>query len=266
MHTRLTPAFVALLTGAYLAPALASESTLPAPVQALRDQGLTIHERFDAPGGLTGFGASAQGQEVIVYLTPDGEHAVIGTLYDSEGENLTEQQLEAAVRVPLEAQTWQSLEQSHWIQDGDENAPRTIYMFTDANCTYCKRLWRQTRPWVDAGQVHIRHIMVGILAPSSPALAATILAADDPTAALTAHSEGEPLEPAAQAREIEEQVYTNNQLFEELGLVATPTTAFKRETDDGLIRLDRIEGLPSNARLVEMMGSEAPNGGASTSE
>ncbi|WP_252107311.1 MULTISPECIES: thiol:disulfide interchange protein DsbG [unclassified Halomonas] len=248
---------LAALTLAVLA-APAGASPLPAPIEALKAQGIAIHERIDAPGGLTGFGASRQGQEMIVYLTPDGEHAVIGTLFDQNGENLTEAQLEAAVRVPLEAQTWQRLEQSHWIQDGDVDAPRTLYMFTDANCTYCKRLWRQTRPWVEAGQVQIRHIMVGILAPTSPALAATILAADDPSAALTAHSEGEPLEPSAQDIEIEEQVYANNQLFEGLGLIATPTTAFQRETEDGHTRLDRIEGLPSEQRLIELMGGEAP--------
>ncbi len=237
-------------------PGVASE--LPAPIEALRDQGVMIHERFEAPGGLTGFGASTPGQEMIIYLTPDGEHAIIGTMMDRLGENVTEDQLEASVRVPLEAQTWQSLVQSHWIQDGDREAPRTVYMFTDANCRYCKQLWRQTRPWVEAGEVQLRHIMVGILAPNSPALAATLLAADDPPAALKALSEGEPIEATAQAIAIEEQVYTNNQLFEALGLNATPTSAFQRETDDGHIRLDRIEGLPSEERLIDMMGSEAP--------
>ncbi|WP_447553406.1 thiol:disulfide interchange protein DsbG [Vreelandella sp. EE22] len=241
-----------------LGPVLARAEPLPAPVEALRNQGVEIHERFEAPGGLTGFGASTPGQEMAVYLTPDGEHVIIGTLMDRQGTNLTEAQLAAHVRAPLEAQTWQSLEQSHWIQDGDSNATRTVYMFTDANCSYCKRLWRATRPWVEAGEVQIRHIMVGILAPNSPALAATLLAADDPTAALKAHSEGEPVEASAQALEIEEQVYTNNQLFDELGLHATPTSAFQRDTDEGYTRLDRIEGLPDEPRLIEMMGSEAP--------
>ncbi|CAH1043909.1 thiol:disulfide interchange protein DsbG [Halomonas sp. TD01] len=231
---------------------------LPAPVQALANQGLTIHGQFEAPGGIRGYGASVQGQDMAIYLTPDGDHAIIGTLMDSQGNDLTEAQLDEHVRVPLEAQTWELLEESHWIQDGDENAPRVIYTFTDANCPYCRQLWQQSRPWVEAGDVQLRHIMVGILAPNSPALAATLLGADDPSAALHDHSKGDALSASAQPRDIEEQVYANNQLFEELGLYATPTSAFQRETDSGDLRIDRIQGLPSNERLIEMMGSESP--------
>lgn len=231
---------------------------LPTPIQALANQGLTIHGQFDAPGGLRGYGASTQGQDMAIYLTPDGEHTIIGTLMDSQGNDLTDAQLDEHVRAPLEAQTWQLLEQSHWIQDGDVDAPRIIYTFSDANCPYCHQLWQQTRPWVEAGDVQLRHIMVGILDPASPAMAAALLGADDPAATLTAHHQGTPVSASAQPRDIEEQVYANNQLFEELGLYATPTSAFQRETDSGSLRIDRIEGLPSEERLVEMMGSEAP--------
>lgn len=100
--------------------------------------------------------------------------------------------------------------------------------------------------------------MVGILAPDSPGKAATILGADDPAATLHKHNRGEEVAASAQPREIEEQVYSNNQLFEELGLHATPTSAFQREAENGVIRIDRIQGLPSDERLIEMMGSEAP--------
>ncbi len=231
---------------------------LPAPVQALANQGLTIHGQFDAPGGIRGYGASVQGQDMAIYLTPDGEHAIVGTLMDSQGNDLTEAHLDEHVRAPLEAETWQSLEESHWIQDGDADAPRIVYTFTDGNCPYCRQLWQEARPWVDAGEVQLRHIMVGILAPNSPALAATILGAEDPSNALHRHSAGESIAASAQPRDIEEQVYTNNQLFEELGLYATPTSAFQREIDSGHVRIDRIQGLPTEQRLIEMMGGEAP--------
>ncbi|MCA1770652.1 MAG: thiol:disulfide interchange protein DsbG, partial [Halomonas sp.] len=110
------------------------------------------------------------------------------------------------------------------------------------------------RPWVEAGEVQLRHIMVGILAANSPAKAATLLAADDPAAALHAHSDGgEEVAPSAQTREIEEQVYANNQLFEDLGMIATPSTLFR----DGE-RVDRVQGLPSAERMIDVMGGEAP--------
>ncbi len=260
MHLKRHSVISGFLLLAGLAVSSASPADeLPAPIQALADQGLEIHGQFDAPGGLRGYGASVQGQDMAIYLTPDGEHAVVGTLMDSEGNDLTEAQLDEHVRAPLEAQTWQLLSESHWIQDGDEDAPRVIYTFTDANCPYCRQFWHEARPWVEAGEVQLRHIMVGILAADSPGKAAAILGAGDPAATLRAHESGqEEVAASAQPREIEEQVYTNNQLFEELGLYATPTSVFQRETESGNLRLDRIQGMPSDERLIEMMGSEAP--------
>lgn len=234
--------------------ALADEP-LPAPVQALTQQGLEIHERFDAPGGLTGFGASARGQEMAVYLTPDGDHAIVGTMMDASGNNLTESQLDKYVREPLDAETWERLADSHWIQDGDPDAPRVIYTFTDANCPYCQQLWEAARPWVRAGRVQMRHIMVGILADDSPAKAATLLADDDPARALKEQKEGGSIAPDAQPARFEEQVYDNNQLFESLGLYATPTSAYRRDGGSGL---EKVQGMPNRQDLIEMMGSEAP--------
>ncbi|WP_346799079.1 thiol:disulfide interchange protein DsbG [Halomonas sp. Bachu 37] len=243
------------LAGVVTSHSLWAEEALPPPVQAIANQGVEIHGSFAAPSGMRGFGASIQGREMAIYLTPDGEHAIVGTLMDSEGTDLTEPQLDQHVRAPLETQTWQALEESHWIQDGEPDAPRVIYTFTDANCPYCQQFWDQSRPWVEAGEVQLRHIMVGILQADSPGKAAALLGADDPSSALYAHSEdGEKIQASAQPREIEEQAYTNNQLFEELGLYATPTSAFQREDESGTIRIDRVQGVPDQERLEEMMG------------
>lgn len=235
--------------------AFATAQALPAPIQALKEHGIDIHSQFSAPGGLTGFGASTQGREMAIYLTPDGEHAIVGTLMDRQGNDLTEPQLDEHVRAPLEAQTWALLEDSHWIQDGDPQAPRVIYTFTDPNCPYCLQLWQASRPWVEAGDVQFRHIMVGILANSSPAKAAALLGADDPSASLAAHKQGNEIKASAQPRAIEEQVFANNQLFEELGLYATPTSAYQYRNEDGVVRIRRVEGMPSQESLEEMMGS-----------
>ncbi|GAB2721386.1 thiol:disulfide interchange protein DsbG [Halomonas garicola] len=244
---------------AAVSPTALADEPLPAPVQALSQQGIDIHERFDAPSGLTGYGASSpQGEEMAAYLTPDGDHVIVGTLMDADGNDLTEPKLDEHVRAPLEAKTWSLLEDSHWIQDGDKDAPRIIYTFTDPNCPYCQQLWEAARPWVDAGKVQMRHIMVGILAADSPAKAATILASDDPSATLRQQKQGEAVTPSAQPEKFEEQVYANNQLFEGLGLYATPTSAYQRQTDEGSTRIERVQGMPADDALVKMMGSEKP--------
>lgn len=251
LPTPLLPVGALALTLA--APALADDQW-PAPIQALQAQGLEIHAEFEAPDGLTGYAASYPSGEVAIYLTPDGEHAIVGTLVDAEGNDLSDAALDEHVRAAQFAEVWERLEQSHWILDGDPEAPRVVYTFTDANCPYCRQFWEAARPWVEAGEVQLRHIMVGILTSNSPAKAATLLGAEDPAAALHAHSDsGDEVIPAAQARDIEEQVHTNNQLFEELGMIATPSTLFR--VGD---RVDRVQGLPNDERMLEVMGGEAP--------
>lgn len=231
------------LTLLWMVGSSVAEEPLPPPIEALKHQGIEIYGAFDAPGGLTGYGALDQGRETAVYLLPDGEHAIVGTLTDANGNDVSANELDTHLRVPLEAETWRLLEASHWIQDGDPEAPRLVYLFTDPNCPYCREFWQRTRPAVAEGRLQLRHIMVGFMAPQSPAQAASLLAAEDPEAALNAHEGGTPIEASAQPRAIEEQVYHNNQLFDALGLHATPTLAYQRETPTGL-RIVRIQGLP----------------------
>ncbi|UYG02666.1 thiol:disulfide interchange protein DsbG [Halomonas sp. LR3S48] len=245
-----------LLTAALAIPTFATTlqaDDWPAPVRALVEEGLEIHGEFQAPGGLTGYVASHQGREMTVFVTADGEYAVVGTMVDAKGNDVSEASLEELVRIPQENELWQRLEQSHWIADGSAEAPRVLYTFTDPNCPYCRQFWQTARPWVDAGEVQLRHVMVGVLEQDSPAKAAALLGADDPEAALHDHSSGDDVAPSAQPRAIEDQVYQNNQLFDELGLYATPTTLFQRNG-----RLERVDGMPDEERLVQMMGGAAP--------
>lgn len=81
---------------------------------------------------------------------------------------------------------WEALEHSRWIADGRDDAPRTVYVFLDVNCKYCTKFWSDARPWVNAGKVQLRHVLVGVIAPSSPGKAATLLADPDPSRRLAA--------------------------------------------------------------------------------
>ena len=90
----------------------------PAPIEALEEEGLEVHGEFDAPGGLSGFAASHRGQPMTIFVTEDGEHAIVGNLIDADANNLSEAPLERLVRGPQDETTWQSLEDSAWIADG----------------------------------------------------------------------------------------------------------------------------------------------------
>ena len=192
-----TPATMIVL-GLVLGFALASAAAtvafaatpLPAPLQALEKQGLVIVGTFPSPGGVTAYAAHMGTEPVALYLTADGKHVIAGTLFDAGGKNLTTDALAKVLDKPITDAVWGQLEKSHWIPDGRESAPRTVYVFTDPNCPYCNKLWADARPWVDAGKLQLRHVMVGILTPTSAGKAAALLSAKDPAAALDAHARG----------------------------------------------------------------------------
>lgn len=219
----------------------------PAALQAIEKQGVTIVGTFPAPGGLTAWAGYIGQRPLSLFVTPDGKHVIAGTLLDAQGEEVAQAALEKTVRGAMTAGAWSKLESSHWIEDGKKGAPRTVYVFTDPNCPYCNKFWADARPWVDSGKVVLRHVMVGILTPTSAGKAAALLAAKDPAAALAAYERGhmeqngktmasgrprplgdaglKPLEdiPA----DIESKLTANHRLMASLGLQATPAMVWR---------------------------------------
>lgn len=256
-HTQLARA-VTLGLGLTLGLAVSAGSALaeeiPAPIAALEDEGLTIHGTFDAPSGLTGYAASMQGRELAVYLTSDGQHAIIGNMVDADGNNLSTEPLERLVTGPQNALDWEALGESAWIADGDDSAERIVYTFTDPNCPFCSQFWQSARPWIDAGDVQLRHVMVGILQRDSPRLAISLLAAEDPASTLNAHESGNPVEPLESlSREWEMELQKNHDLMKSFGLHATPSILYM---EDG--KLQMSQGAPNKDKLEEIMGSAKP--------
>ena len=219
----------------------------PAALQALEKQGVTIVGTFPAPGGLTAWAGYIGQRPLSLFVTPDGKHVIAGTLLDAQGEEVAEAALEKTVRGAMTAGAWSKLESSHWIEDGKKDAPRTVYVFTDPNCPYCNKFWADARPWVDSGKVVLRHVMVGILTPTSAGTAAALLAAKDPAAALSAYERGHMeqngksiasgrVRPLADAglkpledipADIERKLTANHRLMASLGLQATPAMVWR---------------------------------------
>src|SRR5699024_1334781 len=125
-----------------------------------------------------------QDRPIAIYVTSDKQHALVGTLIDAEGNDLSSEQVGNPDDKPGLDEVWSDLEETDWVADGADDAPRTVYMFTDPNCPYCHQFWELARPWVEAGKVQVRHILVGILKPDSMPKAAAILSAKDPAARL----------------------------------------------------------------------------------
>lgn len=147
------------------------------------------------------------------------------------------------------------LEASNWVPDGKADAPRVIYTFTDPNCKYCHKFWEAARPWVDAGKVQLRHILVGVIRDDSPAKAAAILQAPDRAAALMEHEKKSAqggIAPAfSVSPDVRKTLEAHRKLMMSLGFRGTP----------GIVVIDSqgstksYGGMPRDAALPEVFGA-----------
>lgn len=237
----------------------AASKDLPPPIQALATQGFKLRGTFTAPDGLRGYAGTLQGKPMAAYVTPNGRYAVVGTLVNASGFNLSAEPLQKLVRSQLQNGMWPKLEKAHWIGDGAADAAQVVYMFSDPNCPFCRAFWKSSRPWVVAGKVQIRHILVAILKPSSAPKAAAILAASDPAAALDrfekaySHGDTEPVQTIPD--DVAFTLHDNVDLMTSLGFSVTPTIVY-RDTDG---RTHAMQGMPRQGKdLNDVMGSSRP--------
>lgn len=231
----------------------AKDAGHPPVIKALEGQGVSILHEFEAGKDIRGFAGVAGDQPVAVYVLPDG-HAIAGTRLDAEGRVLDKETLEKRVAKPLSDQEWALLESAAWVPDGDVDAPRIVYTFTDANCPYCHMFWEAARPWVDTGKVQLRHVLVGIIKEDSPAKAAAILEASDPSAALR-HNEinydhGGITPAEAVSEEMLKTLEGNQLLMMSMGFRGTPGIVVRNK--EGLIQ--KYNGMPQEKALMEVLG------------
>lgn len=228
--------------------------SLPKPIEMLAQQGLTIVDTFEAPGGLVGYAARFQGQAIALYLTPDGEHVLIGNLLNLAGEDIAAEPLYQAVIGPEQERAWNLMANAKLVQDGDVNAPRVIYTVTDPNCPYCHRFREAAQPWIDAGLVQLRHLMVGIIREESLTQAAAIMGAPDPTAALEQHlarlNRGGIEAPPRFVRIGNDVIRDNHRIIRELGISATPVVYYR----DNNNHVQVIRGMPQPNMLEAVFG------------
>jgi thiol:disulfide interchange protein DsbG len=233
----------------------ASNAARPEVIRNIEQQGLEIMGEFAAPGGLRGFAGLTGNQPVALFVTPDGEHAIVGTLLDSKGQDVTASELKRLVVLPMSQRIWSQLERSSWVVDGKANAPRVVYAFTDPNCPYCHRFYEASRRWIDSGKVQVRHIMVGVIRPDSANKAAAILTAKSPSEAFALneqrHKEGGIKGVEKVSEDVQAKLDANAALMEELGFQGTPGILFL--DDSGAVQ--SRTGMPAPEDMRTVLGS-----------
>ncbi len=245
------------------ATAMAAKTQVPKALRHFVDGGAQVVRRFDAPSGLTGYVIKVRGRQGIVYVTRDGAHALVGTLINASGENLTAQEARRYFSKPDLSAAWKQLQNATWVAEGSRQPKTIIYEFTDPNCPFCHLFWLANRQYFKEG-LQVRHILVGFLSHSSQLKAAAILESPDPAAAYRrneAHyrtgveeSHAGAIAPDRHPRPSTlKKIEANTALMSKLGVNGTPGVFYK----DAQGKVHRIVGLPPLGQLPKMYGLPA---------
>lgn len=162
-------ACIALLASVLASPVLAAgrpdakATSLPAPIAAMikNGKGVKFQDKFDAPGGLTGFVLSAAtGERRIYYVTPDRKYAMLGIMLDQELNNITADHqktymnvlefLGAAKSDPAsESASPIDLARINALQYTEGTGPIELNVVFDSQCGKCRSLYAATRKRLD---------------------------------------------------------------------------------------------------------------------
>ncbi len=162
-----------------------SAEEVSAELQAVRD---TVSEHFAEIGAEDIFESPIDGWytirkgAIIAYITGDGRYLLQGDLIDLEdNSNLSEQSRNEARGKMMTAVPNEDL-----IVFTPEKVEHTVSIFTDIDCTFCRRLHAQIDQYMAQG-IEIRYFLYPRNGPTSPswATAESVWCADDRNEALT---------------------------------------------------------------------------------
>jgi thiol:disulfide interchange protein DsbG len=138
---------------------------------------------------------------------------------------------EAAAAKPSAQEAYALAARGTGFAVGPVMAANTVYVFFDPTCPHCAALWDNAQPL--AHRLKIVWIPVGWLQHSSEPLAATILSAPDPVAAMTQNEAsvkqrtGGITVSSALSDEVVAKVRANTDLFKKLGEESVPLIVYK---------------------------------------
>ncbi|MBB72815.1 MAG: thiol:disulfide interchange protein DsbG [Legionellales bacterium] len=227
----------------------------------LSNQGKVVDE-FSSLGNLQGFVVKANnGQQAIVYADKDGQFAIVGALFDGNGENVSEKDNQARIMSPVAKEALKAAKDTAWVRDGDDDVKKVIYVVGDPNCSYCNKFYQEARSLVKNKDVQLRWIWVGFLKPSSSGMAQAILAAKDPAKEMAKNennfksgSEDGGIKPLKKpSKEVLEKFNKNMEFMNTYQFPGTPVLIYQDK--DG--KPQTVFGVPVGDNLKKLVDSVA---------
>lgn len=213
---------LAPICGLLLSPAFAAE---PEEVPAAERE--RIAEMFESilpehvkPSPIDGW-YTIQKSSVVAYITTDGRYLLQGDLIDLEQQvNLTEANRTDARRDVMSAVTDDQV-----IMFSPAEVKYSVSIFTDVECTYCRRLHSQMDEYLAHG-IEVRYLLYPRSGPASRSwiTAEEVWCSADRASALTMAKLDKKFETSACDASIVQDHYSMGQ---EVGLTGTPAIVFE---------------------------------------
>jgi len=160
----------------------------------------------------------------VVYMTSDGRYAFKGDLLDLEGRrNLSEEERSIA-RIDI----LEKLPEKDLIEFAPEKTEHAIYVFTDVDCSYCRRLHRDV-PELNKNGIAVRYLAFPRGGVNSPAFRkmVSVWCAKDRQQALTDAKNGKSIKSTDCANPVSKQY----QIGRDLGIRGTPAIYLENGTE-----------------------------------
>jgi len=225
MNFRAAVAAIALLLAAPLfAQAEAEDPELMQVRQKVNAMFSAISPENVNPSPIEGWYTIHRGS-IIAYVSADGRYLLQGDMIDLE-ENVN---LSEMVRNDSRRELMATVPDEEVIAFSPEEVKYSVAVFTDVDCTYCRRLHNQINEYMAYG-IEVRYLMYPRNGPSSPAwtTAEEVWCSDDRNDALTAAKMDRKFASTNCDASIVEHHYN---LGQEVGLTGTPAIVL----DDGTL-------------------------------
>lgn len=228
---------------------------VPATLKSAVEAGqIKVHSEFKVTDSLRGVILQEKGEYFLVYETSDG-YLIQGNVYAPTGESLTDEHL---AKVPAKEATeafkaFEALPLENLVIEGAMKAKHHVYVVVDLNCTYCVKLWKASRPYLEKHKdVQIRWVLVALLSEDSKTKALGVFESDKPLETFTYYKSNydNRVKGAAKGTDKAERILAQNtQLFRSLGYRGTPVVVYPDK--DGVAR--EIGGMPKLPKLAEAL-------------
>lgn len=176
-----------------------------------------------------------------LYAGADGQYFVVGDLYEN-GVNGIENVADKRMQ-PERAALLAKQDPKDMIIFSPEGKPKgAIYVFTDVDCGYCRKLHAEV-PELNAKGIEVRYLAYPRQGVGTPTFKKMVSAwcADDPQSAMTALKTGQPVAP----KDCENPIIAQYKLGSKLGVTGTPAII----TEDGFL----IPGYKPAGQLADIV-------------